>query len=397
MIFSNSSELPSGTYLNGGRYLVNQCVGNDISMNRNVIIREAFYNNLFYRNTEEQGNPAPLAVAYGYDVSINDIMRKTIGECMSLSEDNALSNVAKVYDWFTENNTAYVVSEFVDGGTMYERIRQYGTYTWGKLYRKITPLLTSLSKLHNKGVFHRNINPQNIMIKNMNEEDEEFVLTNFDPSRPLETETLAAIGGTLTSYAPYEQVYLTKQDNASTDIYELAATIYYAITDENPSTEMYDTVEGNFPKIDVLKVRYNIPENVVNALKAALNPDADSRCRTITEFMSMLSGSNERLRHYLYGRPQQMIRNPNAGNAVENYRKGMSKQQIKTEYYTKLSEKQQREEKQQWEINSTVSELQPKYARRKASYDRSIISMKDLIIPTVFVVLIVVIIFLSNS
>ena len=123
MIFSNSSELPSGTYLNGGRYLVNQCVGNDgfsmkyigtdMSMNRNVIIREAFYNNLFYRNTEDSGNPAPLAVAYGYDVSINDIMRKTISECMSLSEDNALSNVAKVYDWFTENE-ASLENVFID-------------------------------------------------------------------------------------------------------------------------------------------------------------------------------------------------------------------------------------------------------------------------------------------
>lgn len=407
MFFYNSNELPSGTYLNGGRYLVSQGIGNDgfsikyvgtdAALNKNVIIREAFYNNLFYRNTEETGNPAPLAVAYGYEVSINDIMRKTISECMSLSEDNSLNNIAKVYDWFTENNTAYVVSEAVDGVTMYERIRQYGTYTWGTLYQKISPLLNSISKLHNKGVFHRNINPQNIMIKNVNEKDEEFVLTNFDPSRPLESEMLAAIGGTLSSYAPYEQVYLTRQDSASTDIYELAATIYYAITAENPSTEMYDTVEGNFPKIDVLKVRYNIPENVVNALKSALSPDVDSRCRTIVEFMGMLSGSSEKTPHYLYGRPKKIVNDPNFLNSADNPRKGMSKQQIKTEYYTKLAEKQKEEEKQQWEINSTVSELQPKYARRKASYDRSIISMKGLIIPAVFVVIIVVIIFLSNS
>lgn len=401
MNLNSGIELPSGTYLNGGRYLINQWLGSDgfsikyyatdTALSRNVIVREAFYNNLFYRNVNDTSSPVPLAVSYGYEVSINDIMRKTIGEGMSLSEDNNLSGIAKVYDWFTENNTAYVVYESVDGVTMYERIRQYSTYTWGELYRKITPVLNSLTKLHNKGLYHRNINPQNLMIKNVNRNDEEFILTNFDPSRPLETEMLASIGGVMSSYSPYEQVYLIKEDSAVTDIYELAATIYYAITAENPSTEMYDTVEGNFPQIDVLKVRYNIPENVVDALKSALDPNVDSRCRNVAEFVAMLNGANQRMPHYLYGRHDS-----DSSNIVANHRKGMSREQIKTEYYTKLSEKQKEDDRQQWEINTTISQLEPKYSRRKASYDRSIISMKDLIIPAVFVALIVVIIFLSG-
>ncbi len=403
MFFGNGNDIPSGTYLNGGRYFINEWIGSDgfsikygatdTAINRNVIIRETFYNNLFYRNIEDPGNPAPLSVSYGYDVSLDDIMRKTISEGMSLSENNPLSGIAKVYDWFTENNTAYAVYEAVEGVTMYERIRQYGTYTWGDLYRKITPVLTSLSKLHQKGVYHRNINPQSMMIKNVNEKDEEFVLSNFDLSRPLETDMLASIGGTLTAYAPYEQVYLITEDSSYTDIYELAATIYYAITGENPSAEMYDTVEGNFPQIDVLKVRYNIPENVVVALKAALNPDVETRCRTLAEFMAMLNGSSDKMPHYLYGR---MRETPDT-SIVENYRRGMSREQVKTEYYTKMAEKQKEDDKQQMEINSTVSKLQPKYARRKASYDRSIISMKDLIIPAVFIVIIAVIIFLSSQ
>ena len=174
--YSQSEELPAGTYLNNGRYFVGESIGSggfgityigfDTKLEKKILIKETFYNGLFKRNVNNKDNPEPLKVTYGKDFSLERIMQKTKKECKGLSEAEGLNNIVKVYDWFSENNTAYIITEFINGVTLNERVRQKGYYSWEELYKKLKPLMQSLSVLHEKGIIHRDIKPQNIMIKN---------------------------------------------------------------------------------------------------------------------------------------------------------------------------------------------------------------------------------------
>ena len=81
--YSQSNELPAGTFLSGGRYFVGESIGSggfgityvgfDTRLNKRVLIKETFYSGLFKRNTFDKSNPQPLNVTYRSDISLDEI------------------------------------------------------------------------------------------------------------------------------------------------------------------------------------------------------------------------------------------------------------------------------------------------------------------------------------
>lgn len=300
-----SFELLAGTYLCGGRYFVGESIGSggfgityvgyDTKLEKKILIKETFYNGLFRRNVFDSDNPEPLKVTYGNDFSLDEIMRKTRKECVSLSEGEGLNNIVKVYDWFSENNTAYIITEFINGITLYDRVREQGRYSWEEYYSKVKQLMISLSTLHKKGIVHRDIKPMNIMIRNVNGLGEEFVLIDFGLARYMETKTIASVGISFSpGYAPYEQRSFAMKDGTYTDVYSLAATSYFAVTGEDPVIDMTPDVDENFPKLRYMKGQYGVPENVVSGLRYALEVNYEERCQTIDELIKYFEKKNRK-------------------------------------------------------------------------------------------------------
>ena len=303
--YSQSYELPAGTYLSNGRYFVGESIGSggfgityvgfDLKLEKKILIKETFYHGLFKRNVNNKDNPEPLKVTYGKDFSLERIMQKTKKECVSLSEAEGFNNIVKVYDWFSENNTAYIITEFINGVTLDERILEKGCYSWGELYKQLKPLMKSLEKLHKKGIIHRDIKPQNIMIKNISDDEEEFILIDFGLARSVEAGTLSTMGISFSpGYSPFEQRSFNVRDGSYTDVYALAATIYFAVTGETPNIDIADTIEENFPLINKLNSEYNVPNNIVKALKFALALDYRERCNSIAELMQLFDKNEQK-------------------------------------------------------------------------------------------------------
>ena len=297
--YAQSHELPAGTMLCSQRYIVGGCIGTggfsityigfDTKMNRKVVIKETYYRDVFYRNCLDKSLEEPLKVTYDNSVSLEEIMNKTIKECRSLSEAESLNNIVKVYDWFSENNTSYIIMEYINGNTLYDWVQEKGAYTWQSLYRKIKPLMKSLSILNRKGVIHRDIKPSNIMIKQVYENKYEFVLIDFGLARSENAHTLGTAGMSFTpGYAPIEQRNFTKNDGTYTDVYALAATIYYALVGEIPESKVGNDVYENFPKLKELVFSGRISNAVGAALDAALQPDYTKRCQTVDDFVNMI-------------------------------------------------------------------------------------------------------------
>ena len=101
-----------------------------MKLEKKNVIKETFYNGIFHRNVNDTSNPEPLKVTFESEFSLENIMRKTRKECISLSKGEGLNNIVNVYDWCSENNTAYIITEFIDGVTLYERVLEKGRYSW---------------------------------------------------------------------------------------------------------------------------------------------------------------------------------------------------------------------------------------------------------------------------
>ncbi len=299
--FSQVYELPPGTYLNDGRYLVGKSIGTggfgityigrDMKLDKRVVIKETFYSGLFHRDCTDPGAENPLEVIYDpEEVSIEEIVYKTQKECLSLSKGEKYSNIVKVYDYLFENHTAYIITEYINGKTLHDRICAIGRFSWYDLYPKMRPLMQCLATLHREGLLHRDIKPQNIMIRRVHEYNEEFVLIDFGLART--TQNVIVDAAFTPGFSPPEQKTGQELDGTYTDVYSLGATIYNALTGEIPPEAASKDVYQNFPLLSTLRSSSTVPPKVVSALEYALDPDYKTRCKTIDGFMYRLENDS---------------------------------------------------------------------------------------------------------
>ena len=298
---SENYELPAGTFLADGRYLIGRSigtggfgityVGRDMKLEKRVVIKETFYSGIFERDCTDTSVENPLKVIYDPEmVSLEEIVYKTQKECLSLSKGEKFTNIVKVYDYIFENNTAYIITEYINGKTLHDRVCAIGKYTWYDLYSKMKPLMQCLASLHREGLLHRDIKPQNIMIRRAHEYSEEFVLIDFGLARTTQNSALVESAFT-PGFSPPEQKISIETDGTYTDVYALAATMYDALTGEiPPEAKSYDVYE-NFPQLNVMRNSATVPPNVVDALVYALQPNYKKRCKTIDGFMYRLENA----------------------------------------------------------------------------------------------------------
>ena len=142
-----------------------------------------------------------------------------------------------VTDFFEEGRNIYLVMQFVEGQSLSERIKQYGALPEEQVIAWSGQLLEALSYCHSQGVIHRDIKPQNIIIR----PDGGAVLVDFglvklwDPNDPKTRTAVRGIG--TPQYAPPEQYELESgHTEPRSDLYSLGATMYHALTGQAPPT-----------------------------------------------------------------------------------------------------------------------------------------------------------------
>jgi hypothetical protein len=147
------------------------------------------------------------------------------------------AHLVRVTDFFEEGGNAYLVMDFVAGESLADRIAREGALSEAQVLAWADQLLDALDYCHGQGVLHRDIKPQNVIIR----PDGRVVLVDFglvklwDPNDP-HTRTIMRGMGT-PEYAPPEQ-YETASGHTdpTSDIYSLGATLYHALTGQMPAT-----------------------------------------------------------------------------------------------------------------------------------------------------------------
>lgn len=240
---SSPHQLQPSTILMG-KYLIGKVIGEggfgitylgfDLSLEIPVAIKE-FYPNGFV--TREANVSPKISIYAGNNASDIEKWRDNfIKEARSLAKFSNLSGIVKVHEFFNENNTAYIVMEFIDGITVKSYLKQNG----GKLpvnqvLGMMEPVIQSLAQVHKTGIIHRDISPDNIMITS----NGEMKLLDFGAARDVSGSAEKSLSVMLKpGYAPEEQYRTRGNQGTWSDVYALCATIYKCITGVTPIESM---------------------------------------------------------------------------------------------------------------------------------------------------------------
>ena len=148
-------------------------------------------------------------------------------------------NLPRVTDFFEWYGNAYLVMDFVEGESLDQLIARQGPLPEATVKRWAGQLLGALQACHARNILHRDIKPQNIIIRT----DGQAVLVDFglvklwDPNHP-KTQRIIRGMGTL-AYASPEHFHIRGQHTEPrSDLYSLGATIYHALTGREPPSAM---------------------------------------------------------------------------------------------------------------------------------------------------------------
>lgn len=203
-----------------------------------------------------------------------------------LARVRGLSALIPVVDIIEENNTAYVITEYVESISLREFLlrSQTGYLNWEKAKVLFMPVLSTLSTLHQMGITHNGINPDNLLIGR----DGKLRLSGFSISE-------ARIEGSELSpeffegYTPIEQYGYSYENGCWSDVYAFCAVIYRALVGSVPQ----DAVSRSMNDQLIIPARYAeiIPVYVINALMNGLQVDPQERTRDIEALRDELSAT----------------------------------------------------------------------------------------------------------
>ncbi|MBQ9936713.1 MAG: PASTA domain-containing protein [Oscillospiraceae bacterium] len=254
-------------------------MGFDLIMNCKVKIREYMPENLAVR---EKGEPEVKAAA-GCEIQYKSLLMDFIDLAKHLTKCNALSEVEHINEFFEENNTVYIVYEYVEGMTFAEFLKKNGGYlSWEDTKSLFMPLLSCLSAIHSSELLHRGISPETIMV----DRSGNLKLTSFDiaPARTARSELVPQL---FAGYSAPEQYTSSAWQAAYTDVYAVAATIYRALTGTMPAEAISRVSNDNLVLAGTLNS--SIPQNVSNALNSAMALSPEKRTESVSAFISQLS------------------------------------------------------------------------------------------------------------
>jgi serine/threonine protein kinase len=145
-------------------------------------------------------------------------------------------HLVRVTDFFEEGGNAYLVMDLVQGQSLADLIAARGPLPEDQVLEWTRQLLDALAYCHSQGVIHRDIKPQNVIIR----PDGKAVLVDFglvklwDPRDPRTRTALRGMG--TPEYAPPEQYDATGHTDPRSDLYSLGSTLYHALTGQAPPT-----------------------------------------------------------------------------------------------------------------------------------------------------------------
>ena len=214
--------------------------GTDLKLDMHVAIKEYFPHSMADR---ENTVSLDVTCTSGTRDLYEKGMKNFLTEAKNMARYAGEENFVAVHDYFAENNTAYIVMEFIEGQNLKQYLKNYGRLTMNQAMPIIMPVMNTLEKIHEQHMIHRDISPSNIMIL----PDGRVRLLDFGAAKEISMETvdMSAMSAVFKrGYSPIEQLTYGMKQGPYTDIYALCATIYEMLTLCTPPSPLQRAHEG---------------------------------------------------------------------------------------------------------------------------------------------------------
>ena len=299
----NPRCLPLNTIL-AGKYLVGKVLGEggfgitymgyDLNMKTRIAIKEYFPVELVSRDTtrrtEGGGSDRVISLSGEKSKTYQQGLKKYVDEACSVSQFSGMPGVVSVKDFFYENDTAYIVMEYIEGVSLKEYLKRKG----GRLSEEealaiLRPVLEALEKVHEAGIVHRDISPDNIMLTFAGEEGAISVvrLIDFGAARMTAKNDQKSLTIILKhGYAPEEQYRSHGEQGPWTDVYALCAVLYRMLTGTVPEPAMDRLFSDSLKRPEELGA--DVSPAVSEAIMRGLAVKKENRIQTMRELSDSL-------------------------------------------------------------------------------------------------------------
>ncbi len=287
---ASSHHLAPGTILHD-KYLIGKVLGQggfgitylawDVVLELKLAVKEFFPMGLVARSAgsthvETYAGDQGEQFSFGLD--------RFLGEAKTLARFSEHPNIVTVRDFFKANNTAYMVMNHIEGLTLEDYLKQAGgKIAFPRVLEIMMPVMDALREVHEVGVMHRDISPDNVFIDSKGR----VVLIDFGAARQEIRDQSKSLSVILKAgYAPEEQYRSKGKQGPWTDIYAVGATLYRCITGKTPPEAMDRLAEDDLFAPSDLGVKIDRGQEQV--LLKALAVKAEDRFQTVKHFQSEL-------------------------------------------------------------------------------------------------------------
>ena len=207
-----------------------------------------------------------------------------LAEAKTLAQFVDNPNIVSVYSYFEENGTAYFAMEYVEGESLKSYLKEKeGRLSWEETVQLLVPVMDALQAVHDKGIIHRDVKPDNIFIT----KDGHTKLLDFGSARYSLGDRSRSLDVVLTAgYAPKEQYARHSRQGPYTDVYSLAACFYACITGIVPTESVERTEDDDLPLPSARGAK--LPAYAEDAILKGLSIKAENRWQTMADFKANL-------------------------------------------------------------------------------------------------------------
>ncbi|PLZ81175.1 serine/threonine protein kinase [Fischerella thermalis] len=207
-----------------------------------------------------------------------------VREALRLAKCNH-PHIVRVDDVFQEGQLWCMVMEYIQGENLTDRVVNRGILSQAEALGYIRQIGEALTVVHNNGLLHRDIKPANIIVR---ANQQEAVLIDFGIAREFTPDLTQSHTANLTHcFAPVEQYVTVAKRGAYTDVYALAATLYFLLTKTLPppaplradGTETLQPPQGINPSIS---------DWVNRAILEGMEVDAQNRPQSMQQWLGLL-------------------------------------------------------------------------------------------------------------
>lgn len=329
-------QLDPGTMLQGGRYRIEKVLGQggfgityaatEMSLKQSVAIKELFPEGSGRHN----GTLYPPASLEGDDgQGFRDVIDGFIEEARTVAKLRH-PGIVQVYHVFEENQTAYMVMEYLEGETLSQRFAREGRLSPDAVLSLANDLAQTLDAIHSADLLHRDIKPDNIFLTS----DGRTVLIDFGSARVFNQDKTVSHTRLITpGYAPPEQYATQARFGPYTDLYALSATLHHALSGQMPPPATDRMMGATLPFTPS-----RTPEALQHTLEASLAIRIEERPADVAAFRRLLEKPK---RTHLTEERRQEIEKMFRAHQREKRKKEEENEKMMEEFWARQREKKE--------------------------------------------------------